>query len=171
MSRQEPKNTLQQDLFLLAKNHYKSDTLTKLDMAKRICAFHILMERSYFKTRDLIFWLMKEFVEAELILVSREKLTRFVLEHGKYQLSLSGNPMPNVQPGSSSPAERLIASCTVQGDPNVPYLQTYFDILAQDLMSEINLMSVLRDGEWSMPFDKPEVDPYIQGLLETAVEA
>lgn len=151
MSRQEPKNTLQQDLFLVAKSHYKSESLSRIDMAKRICAVHILSEWSYFKTQDVAYWLMKEFVEAELILTNRLKLTTFMMEHGKYALDLGGNPL--------------------QPKANVSYREQYMEILVNELLSQISLMPVLRDGEWSMPFDKPEVDPYIQGLLDTPVEA
>lgn len=84
MSRQEPKNTLQQDLMLLAKNHYHNGEMSKIDMAKRICAFHILADWSYFKSQDVCFWLLKEFFDAGLILETKEKITRFIMEHGKW---------------------------------------------------------------------------------------
>lgn len=152
MSRQQPKNTLQQDLMLLAKNHYESKTLSKVDMVRRICAFHVLSDWSYFKLRDVAHWLMKEFVEPSLILGDREKLIRFMMSHGKYQLTIDGQPY-DAKPGAT-------------------YAQHYFEMLVNDLLSEIAHMQVIKDGQWLMPFPQPEVDPYITQLLsEVPTEA
>jgi len=151
MARQEPKNTLQQDLMLLAKNHYDSK-LSKVDMARRICAFHVLSDWSYFKLRDVAYWLMKEFVEPELILTDRNKLIQFMMGHGKYQLTITGQPY--------------------DAKPDATYAQQYFEMLINDLLSEIAHMPVLKNDVWCLPFDKPEVDPYITQLLsEVPTEA
>lgn len=145
MAHQEPQNTLQQDLFLLAKGHYQSDTWPFVELAKRICAFHVLTAWSTFKLCDAAYWMMKEFVQTDIILKDKEKLCRFMLEHGKYH-----------QLG-------LLTPFTLPTD--MPYHEQYFRILIEDLLAEVRQLQVIENDEWLMPFPKPEVDPFLVQLF------
>lgn len=82
MSRPEtkPQNTLQQDLFLLAKSGYQETGLDASDAARMICCYHILIAGEYMHPKDTNYWLLKEFVNSEIILADRNRFTMFMLD-------------------------------------------------------------------------------------------
>lgn len=145
MSRNVPKNTLQQDLALVAKNHYDAPLLFKSQQARLVCAYHVLMEASHMKMKHVAGWLLKEFVEPGVILKEREQLARFMLEHGKYNVNIFGNV-------DSAP-------------PGTAYIESYFDLLVEDLLAEVMRTQVYKDGEYLLSFPWAPVDPDLLNYL------
>lgn len=80
------KNTLQQDLFLLAKGDYGravnlvETEVDRLTAAKLIVAAHVAIPPEYVTTDVLLYWLLEEFVRKDVLLKSREQLINFMRE-------------------------------------------------------------------------------------------
>jgi hypothetical protein len=81
----EPQNTLQQDLFLLAKNHYSFD-IGHLVATALICALHIRVPLECWEHKSTVFWLHELFVKQNLILSDDDdsKLQRLLLNSGNF---------------------------------------------------------------------------------------
>lgn len=136
-------NTLQQDLFLLAKLHYPHRFNDPVMTAGIICGHHILhrpRRRDGFSltAEETAFWFLKEFVENGILFQTPVQFAEFLSklwEHEQY-------------------AEQP---------------RTYHEVLVSRLMSTIALTKVTKDdGTFNFPFDRPQVDPVIVGLLTNA---
>jgi hypothetical protein len=71
-------NTLQQDLFWMAKNLYKSGTLTRLESMKVICTYHLHAVAETITAKIVADILISSFVVPEIILPGRQALARFL---------------------------------------------------------------------------------------------
>ena len=74
----KPLNTLQQDLFWLAKKNYTTGTLTRLEAAKVVCSYHALVPSDAISIRNVVGYLIDEFVLSETILKDRDDICRFL---------------------------------------------------------------------------------------------
>lgn len=80
MSRFEPQNTLQQDIFLYAKNNYPSDNHDRVADLKIIIGVHIHVNAEHLRAEAVLLWLLKEFVETGVIFKTKEALVRFLFQ-------------------------------------------------------------------------------------------
>jgi hypothetical protein len=78
-----PVNTLQQDLFLLAKNHYGNE-INRLRAAAIVVSQHQMISLEHIKADCVLHWLLKEFVEPGLILNNFFNLNRFLMDAGRF---------------------------------------------------------------------------------------
>lgn len=74
-------NTLQQDLFLLAKGHYTTHQLDRFTAIKLILGVHVIAAK-YIRDRDIIFLLMKEFYVPGIIMKNREDVIDILMNPG-----------------------------------------------------------------------------------------
>lgn len=82
----EPKNTLQQDLFLLAKGHYSKPQVfvERLDVAKMIIGLHIGITDKHIALKDVLHWMLEEFVKTGVILTDKERLACFLKQPDEF---------------------------------------------------------------------------------------
>lgn len=79
----KPQNTLQQDLFLLAKNHYGYE-VGRLKGAAILISQHVVVALDYIKQEAVLHWLLKEFVEPGLIMQKFDRMSRTLMEAGRW---------------------------------------------------------------------------------------
>jgi hypothetical protein len=70
-------NTLQQDLFWLAKKQYHTYQLTRIEVAKVICTYHNYTDCEV-EVKDIVNALINEFVVKDVVLSGRFTLCRFL---------------------------------------------------------------------------------------------
>lgn len=75
----EMQNSLRLDLALLAKNHYGQFDDT-VEAARLICAKHVLHNPAYFKHKDTLFWILKEFCLGELPIIPKDISLRILFD-------------------------------------------------------------------------------------------
>lgn len=86
-----PVNTIQQDLFMLANGHYKCDFIDPITSVKLVLDPHVT-NIEYLRTRDVMYWMAKEFYIPGIILPNREDLLSLLINpagihtHGRQQL-------------------------------------------------------------------------------------
>ena len=74
-------NTIQEDLFLLAKGHYKTQNIERLTALRLILAVHVT-GMDYIRDRDLLHWLLSSFYNPGIILPRREDVHRLMVNPG-----------------------------------------------------------------------------------------
>ena len=86
-----PVNTIQQDLFMLAKSHYKGDHIDRITSVKLILTPHVA-NLEHLRTRDVMFWVAKGFYVPGIILPNREDVLSLLINpasihtHGRQKL-------------------------------------------------------------------------------------
>lgn len=137
-------NTLQQDLFLLAKSGYQNTGLDAADAASLICAYHVLIPGRYMRAKDTSYWLLKEFVESGIILSEPGRMNSFLLD-----LNTGFFGWKKLGDGKNGFAE-------------------YHYNLTHGLLGVLRTTRV-RDGDKNlMPFDLPTDDPVLLEILNSA---
>ena len=169
MSFPNPRNTLQQDFFLLAKQRYKLPRGMDLtEAARRLVSRHVCIELEYVGTSTVIFWLLREFVDTGILFnlqYTHRSLGRFLTELGE--------PIHWLVPPDDLPRS---ADMLPAGQRATNVLDTFRDkqgsfeyryTLIHMLLSEVRLLQVRKDDVWLMPFEECEPDPTIQSFLTT----
>lgn len=86
-----PVNTIQQDLFLLTKGHYRTGDIDRITTVKLILTPHVA-NLEHLRTRDVMFWVAKEFYVPGIILPNREDVLSLLINpasihtHGRQKL-------------------------------------------------------------------------------------
>lgn len=142
MSVESNSNTLQQDLFLIAKNRY-GEHFDRAEAARIACAHHILHAHALMSHKDTIFWVMKEFVHTGIILNTTERLTSFMLDLGKFSVMFGQGASEN-------------------------WVKTYHLELLNGLLSEIATTQVYKDDVNLMPFPIPQPSEIMRLVLANA---
>lgn len=150
MSFPVPQNTLQQDLFLLAKSHYRTENRSRsgAQLARVICAYHVVHDVASMSYDATLHWVLKEFVESGLILQNPGEVSKFfiglVSECGMFDLTqqLQG------QPPVAAQRKALVA-----------------ELLINQLLSKVMTIPVRREGEWMMSFPEPKVDEQLRDFI------
>lgn len=91
-------NNIQQDLFFLAKNHYRIRKIDRITSIKLILSVHVIA-MEYLQLRDILHWLMSEFYEKGVILTRPDNVTRLIVNPGSIH---------NFPPGKRSHQELMI---------------------------------------------------------------
>lgn len=139
MVRFEPVNTLQQDLFLLAKGQYDAvveapeQRLDRLTAGRLIVALHIEMDYSYIALSHLLHWLLEEFVKTDILFTDRERLLRFLKEPVRFNI--------------------------------VRQINDYHERMCAGLLDELTLLKVREGDSWICAVPKCQADPNLANLL------
>ena len=74
-------NTIQDDIFLLAKNHYKAREIDRITAIKLILSVHVV-GLEFLKLRDVLHWLLTEFYVKEVVLTTRDQIIDLITNPG-----------------------------------------------------------------------------------------
>ena len=143
-----PQNTLQQDLFLVAKGQYQSNRgLHRSEIARQVCAAHILHDIDRMDLHSTLHWVTREFITHGVILTKPQDVTRFILELG------TNSPITSAM---------IPAEIKEHYNPRMSYLFLAIEEL-------LNIVRYLRmadsAGNWLLPFERPELDQALEQLL------
>lgn len=164
MSPNNPRNTLQQDFFLLAKQHYKQPpTMDLTEAARRLVARHVCVELEFVGTNTVIFWLLKEFVDSGILFnteYTHRSLGRFITELGEpAHWLIPPDDLPraaDMLPPGQRPTNTIDTFRDKQGCFEYRYT------LIHMLFSEVRMLQVRKDNVWLMPFEECQPDFTIQ---------
>jgi len=141
-------NDRAQDLFLLAKNHYKTPKVQRIaDVARRLIGLHNLYDPDRMPWRDAAHVVVGDLIESGALTMRPHKLADFLLSLGPH------------------PGWAMLG-------PDHSQDGGYYAVLIERVLAELSATRVLDDqGKWLMPFAKPEIDPLVNAALGLLVEA
>lgn len=143
-------NTIQEDLFLLAKGHYKTQNIERLTALRLILAVHVT-GMDYIRDRDLLHWLLSSFYNPGIILPRREDVHRLMVNPGSIHTHLQRR---------YTKEQLMIFEILNQ----VSTLQ----VRAKPAPAEPVTQTVDVEGYvWLLPFPHPKIDPKMQSLFDS----
>lgn len=141
----QPINTRQQDLFLLAKNHYHVEGLSQAEAARILVGIHNLNVPLETPWQSAATCTVHDLVGSVLKLEG-ERLNRFLLDMGPSVLDgMLGTGSKFDKPGG------------------------YHRVLIDQVLVEVARLKVIEDERWLLDFERPKADPVIHQLLKDHV--
>lgn len=139
-----PRNTRQQDLYLLAKGAYDCGQYAKPVNARHLVALHNGVKLEHMRWADVAQVVIHDLVPLLSLDLTGNTLERFLIE-------LLPGPMPML--GSNYQQEGGVAA-----------------VLVERLMSHVTCMKVVDDNrEWRLPFPNPVADTTVRDALAAQV--